>query len=363
MKFLTVIIYFSFLFCISHGIAQNLKPGFDKAEYKELISIATRSSEGPEKAKLIPKPQHSKLVYESKPIGLDNHWELWIKDESTAVLCTRGTTLSGESWLANLYAAMVPAQGELKISNLDTFRYELSSDPNAAVHVGYLLSTAFISKDMIPKIDSCYKAGIRDFIIMGHSQGGAISYLLTAYFYSLQKQGNLPADIRFKTYCSASPKPGNLHFAYSYENTTQNGWAYNVVNAADWVPQTPFSVQMLNDLPEISPIPLIERTIKQQSFFKRMFLNLVYGKLRNPSRKTVKNYQKLLGNEMAKRVNNYLPDFKAPDYYNSSDYVRTGATVVLYPDDAYYNIFSNESKDLMIHHSFPPYLYLLDRLE
>jgi hypothetical protein len=346
------------MFCISPSIAQNLMPGFDKGEYKELISIATRSSESPEKAKLIPAPKYSKLVYKSESIGLDNLWELWIKDESTAVLCTRGTTLSGESWLANLYAAMVPAKGELKISNDDIFQYELSSDPNAAVHTGYLLSTAFISKDMMPKIDSCYKVGIKNFIIMGHSQGGAISYLLTAYFYSLQSQGNLPSDIRFKTYCSAAPKPGNLYFAYSYENMTRNGWAYNVVNAADWVPQTPFSVQMLNDLPEVSPIPLIEETIKKQSFFKRMFINMI--KLRNPSRKTVENYQKLLGNEMAKRVNKHLPDFKAPDYYNSSDYVRTGSTIVLYPDDAYYEKFSNDSKDLMIHHSFPPYLYLLD---
>src|SRR5690554_2410466 len=223
MKVLKIVFYFSLQLCISTSIAQNLKPGFDKEEYRELISIATRSSESAEKVKLIPAPQHSKLIYESKSIGLDNLWELWIKDESTAVLCTRGTTLTGESWLANLYAAMAPAKGELKIDSNESFKYELSSDPNAAIHIGYLLSTAFISKDMIPKIDSCYKAGIKNFIIMGHSQGGAISYLLTAYLYNLQDQGDLPSDIRFKTYCSAAPKPGNLYFAYSYENRTRDG--------------------------------------------------------------------------------------------------------------------------------------------
>lgn len=363
-KLLLVIV--CFLFSVAYSNAQDLKPGFDKEEYRELIYIATQSTESPEKAKTIPQPEHSKLIYRSKPIGLDNLWELWLKDGNTAVLCTRGTTEKSESWLANLYAAMTPAKGELKISNTNTFKYELSDNKNAAVHTGYLLSTAFISKEMVPKIDSCYKAGIKNFIIMGHSQGGGISYLLTAHFYNLQSKGVLPADIRFKTYCSAAPKPGNLYFAYDYENKTQNGWAYNVVSAVDWVPQTPFSVEMPDDLPVVSPVAILEETIKKQSFFKRMFLNMVYGKLTNPSLKTVKTYQKLLGQEMAKRVQKILPEFVPPKFYNSNNYVRTGTTIVLYPndnDENYYKKFPNDSKDLMIHHSFPPYLYLLDQLK
>ena len=362
MKFLKLTCIPLFLLCYSFsGTAQQLKPGFDKAEYRELIYLSAVSFEFPKKAKLIPKPEHSKLAYQSKSIGLDNAWELWIKDRSTAILGIRGSTAKSESWLANLYAAMVPAKGELKISDQHTFKYELSSDPKAAVHAGFLISTAFITEDMLPKIDSCYQSGIRDFIIMGHSQGGAISYLLTAHLYQLQKQGRLPKDIRFKTYCSAAPKPGNLYFAYSYEAATQNGWAYNVINAADWVPQTPFSVQMLDDLPEVSPVPLIEGLIKKQSFFKRIFLNMMYNKVRNPSRKVVKRYQKLLGEEMAKRIKTYLPDYKAPAYYNSSNYVRTGTSIVLYPDSAYAQKFPNGGKDIMIHHSFPPYLYLLEQ--
>jgi hypothetical protein len=367
MKFLkSLVVGCFFLFSVSNSIAQDLKPGFDKAEYRELIYIATQSTESPEKAKLIPQPEHSKLIYRSKPIGLDNLWELWLKDGNTAVLCTRGTTEKGESWLANLYAAMTPAKGELKISNSDTFQYELSTNKDAAVHTGYLLSTAFISKEMLPKIDSCYNSGIKNFIIMGHSQGGGISYLLTAHFYNLQSKGLLPAAIRFKTYCSAAPKPGNLYFAYDYERKTQNGWAFNVVSAADWVPQTPFSVETPEDLPIVSPIAMVEETIKNQTFFKRMFLNMVYGKLTDPSRKTVKTYHKLLGKEMAKRVNKFLPEFVPPPLYNSNNYVRTGNTIVLYPnpnDANYYEKFPNNTKDIMMHHSFPPYLYLLNQLD
>ncbi|WP_428232530.1 lipase family protein [Flavobacterium sp.] len=367
MKFLkSSLVAFFFLCSFSQSIAQDLKPGFDKAEYRELIYIATRSTESPEKAKLIPQPEHSKLVYKSKSMGLDNLWELWLKDENTAVLCTRGTTEKSESWLANLYAAMTPAKGALKVSNTYTFQYELSSNKHAAVHTGYLLSTAFLSKEMVPKIDSCYKAGIKNFIIMGHSQGGGISYLLTAHFYNLQSKGILPADIRFKTYCSAAPKPGNLYFAYDYENKTQGGWAYNVVSAIDWVPQTPFSVETAEDLPVVSPLKMVQETIKKESFFKRMFLNMVYGKLTNPSVKTVNTYQKLLGKEMGKRVQKVLPEFVPPPFYNSNNYVRTGNTIVLYPnpdDENYYKKFPNDSDDLMIHHSFPPYLYLLDQLK
>lgn len=343
------------------GKAQQLKSGFDKAEYRELIYLSSTSFEAPSKAKLIPKPEHSKLAYQSKSIGLDNAWELWMKDRTTAVLCIRGSTAKSESWLANLYAAMVPAKGEMKIDAQHTFKYELSADPKAAVHAGFLISTAFIAEDMLPKIDSCYQSGMRDFIIMGHSQGGAIGYLLTAHLYSLQRQGRLASDIRFKTYCSAAPKPGNLYFAYSYESVTQDGWAYNVINAADWVPQTPFSVQMLDDFPEISPVPLIEGMIKKQSFFKRLILNMMYNKVRNPSRKVVKRYQKLLGEEMAKRIKIYLPDYEAPAYYNSSNYVRTGTSVILYPKPGYDQKFPNEGKDMMLHHSFPPYLYLLNQ--
>lgn len=341
--------------------AQFLKPGFDKSEYRELIYLSSVSFEAPAKAKLIPKPEHSKLLYKSKTMGLDNAWELWLKGENTAVLSTRGSTLKAESWIENLYAAMIPAKGKISIEGTEPFSYALADDPKAAVHTGYLIAMAFLSKDMLPKIDSCYQTGIRDFLIMGHSQGGAISYLLTAYFYNLQKQGKLPEDIRFKTYCSAAPKPGNLYFAYHYEQLTQDGWAYNVVNAADWVPQTPFSVQQLEDFPEVSPVSLVEHTIHQQPFFKRLILKIVYQELQKPTRKAVKKYQRLLGSKMAKKVKAYLPDFKEPNYYPSNDYVRTGNTIVLYPDKDYAEHYPANSKDLMINHSFPPYLYLLNQ--
>src|SRR5690606_37934119 len=107
----------------------------------------------------------------------------------------RGTTEKAESWLANFYAAMVPAKGELHLSNDDIFKYNLASNPKAAVHVGWLLGTAILSKEIVPKIKEQYQKGTKSILITGHSQGGAICYLLTSYLYSLQLSGELPKDI------------------------------------------------------------------------------------------------------------------------------------------------------------------------
>lgn len=88
----------------------------------------------------------------------------------------RGTTEKPESWLANFYAAMVPAKGEIKLNDTEIFRYQLATNPKAAVHIGWLLGMAYLSKEIAPKIDSLCKTGIKEFLIMGHSQGGAISF-------------------------------------------------------------------------------------------------------------------------------------------------------------------------------------------
>lgn len=364
MKLNTILSCIFLLLGLITARAQQLQPGFDIQEYEEILRIIVGSSETPEKAKLIPYPKHSQLQYRSKVMGLSNLWELWMKDSKTAILCTRGSTLDTDSWLANIYAAMVPATGKLEIDSGFTFDYALCENSKAAVHVGYLVSTAYLTRDMVPKIDSCYRAGVRDFIITGHSQGGGISYLVTAYLYALQRQGTLPQDIRIKTYCSAPPKPGNLYFAYAYEKMTQGGWAFNVVNTEDWVPQMPFSVQTLGDLPKESPVPLVEDFIKKQSFFKRIFMRSYYKKMKNPSEKTVSTYQRFLGKEVAKQIKKYLPNFKEPTYSPSNDYVRTGIPIVLYPDAAYYEKFKRKDKDkvdLMLHHGIVPYFELTER--
>lgn len=310
----------------------------------------------------LPVPPQYTLAYRSEVMGLYNRWDLWTRPDQVAVISVRGTTEKSESWLANFYAAMVPAQGELTLSDDFTFPYQLAAHPRAAVHVGWLVSTAFLARDILPKIDSCYQAGTKDMIVLGHSQGGAIAYLLTAHLYSLQQQGKIPADIRFKTYCSAAPKPGNLYFAYAYEAMTQNGWAYNVVNSADWVPEVPVTVQTLDDFNRPNPFVDARATIKKQKLKARIALTYAYNKLYKPTRKAQRNYQKILGDYTSKQVKALLPGFEAPKYFDSNDYVRTGNTITLLADEDYYAWNEQDSTFIFAHHFHPPYIYLAEKL-
>ena len=362
-KYITLILVIVWEITLNPVFAQNLKPSFDKEEYKELLYISAKTNTPDSVVFKIPTPAYHKMIYRSKVIGLDNRWDLWINNNSTiAVISIRGTTRNTESSLANLYAAMVPAKGELILSKADTFKYCLAPDDKAAVHIGWLLSMAFLSKDIVPKIDSLYKSGIKDIVLMGHSQGGAINYLLTAYLYSLQKQKILPNEIRFKTYCSAAPKPGNLYFAYYYENITNN-WAFNVVNSADWVPETPISIQTLDDFNETNLFNNAKNEIDKLKFPQNIILKRIYNKLDKPTRKAQRSYEKYLGEMTSKVIRKKLLDFSPPEYFKSNNYVRTGNTVILYADENYFKKFPKSSQNISIHHNFDAYLYLLNNLQ
>ncbi|MGZ3913409.1 MAG: lipase family protein [Flavisolibacter sp.] len=337
--------------------AQDLQPGFNAAEYVELMKISSRLGDSVY-FKHIPAPSRFHLVYRSPVLGLRNRWDLWTGEDHAAVISIRGTTGEAVSWLANFYAAMVPAKGQMVLADRDTFRYELATNPRAAVHAGWLVGMGFLSRDILSAIDSLYREGTKNILIMGHSQGGAIAYLLTAYLYHLQLQKVLPSDIRFKTYCSAAPKPGNLYFAYDYEALTQGGWACNVVNAADWVPQTPISLQTMGDFNNVNPFTHIHFILKRQHWPRRWILDYVYGRLNRPTRKAVKNYRHYLGKILGKSVKKQLKGFVTPPYEFGSDYVRTGQQIVLMPDDAYWALYPQEARRIFVNHLHQPYLFL-----
>lgn len=339
--------------------AQSLKPGFDAAEYKNMMHLSAQFGDSAYAAEF-PVPKNYKLLYRSAVVGLDNMWELYLSDQNIAVINLRGTTANGESWLENFYAAMVPAQGTLQLAKNRTFTYNLAPHQQAAVHIGWLVGMAFLADDVQPKIDSLSQSGITNFMIVGHSQGGAIAYLLTAHLYQLRAAGKMPANTIFKTYCSAAPKPGNEYFAFHYEYLTQMGWAYNVVNAADWVPQAPFTVQTLDDFNETNPFKNADAIIKKQKFPTNIVLKHVYKKLDKPARKTQKNYEKYLGKMASKMVAKNLEGFVAPSYFSSSNYVRTGNTILLQPDAAYFLKFPESDTKIFTHHFHGAYLYLID---
>lgn len=349
------------VFLFFHGRAQQLKPGFDKQEYIELLKVNAMFGDSVFRTN-IPQPAYSKFLYRSPVVGLENCWDLYLRKDGVAIISIRGTTASKESWMANFYSAMVPAVGVLHLSKTDSFSYHLADNPKAAVHVGWLLSTAYLSKTILSKIDSLYRSGIKDFIIMGHSQGGAITYLMTAYLYNLQQGHILPQDIRFKTYCSAGPKPGNLYFAYDYEKITNGGWAYNVVNTADWVPETPVTIQTLYDFNKTNVFAVAPKLIKKQKFPSNWIGKYIFNRLSKPGLKAQRVYEKYLGKYVSKQVQKQLPDLIIPDYYHSTDFVRTGNYILLYADNTYYQKFPDSESNVFIHHLFQAYLYLSEKL-
>ncbi len=346
----------------------KLKQGFDKWECMEMLRIAQLQAidiKDWNTPRSVPMPEKFTFAYRSQPIGLQNMWDLWVSKDSIAVISIRGTDINPNpvSWLANMYAAMVPAKGELKLEKTFNFKYNLSNDPKAAVHIGFLIGTAYLSRDILPKLDSCYKkAGIKNFIIAGHSQGGAITYLLTSHLESLKREHIIPEDVRFKTYSSAAPKAGNLYYAYEYETLTRN-WAFNAVNTSDWVPEVPLSVQTEHDFTDVNPFKGAKAMIKKQKFPARLALRHIYKKLSKPSNKAQRNYEKYLGKMVSKLVKKALPEFEAPEYYKSSDYVRIGTTVVLYADDDYKKVFPQNPKEVWLNHFIDRYLFLVEKLK
>ncbi len=355
-----VLIFYCICFVAITTNAQ-LQPGFNKAEYIDMLKVSAQHGDSAY-YNSIPPQQKYMMNYRSPVVGLDNRWDLWVSDDKIAVISIRGTTVSSISWLANFYAAMVPAKGEIQLTDSLRFVYDLADDPKAAVHVGWLVATGFMAEGIINKIDSCYRQGFRDFIIMGHSQGGAIAYLVRSYINGVQKTGKLPKDIRIKTYSSAGPKPGNLYYAYAYEALTRDGWGFNVVSAADWVPETPISVQTLNDFNTTNPFGSIKPAIKKQKFPQRLFLNYAYNRMNKPTRKALKNYQKYLGKMVSKYISNNLEGFEPPVYYPSINYMRAGTNIVLEGKDDYYALYPDSKENVFVHHLHPMYLYLANQL-
>jgi hypothetical protein len=354
----------AFLLMVSCGAAhaQDLQPGFSKTEYIELLKISAQSTSDTGYARKNPPPEKFTLHYRSPVLGLDNRYDLWTDGQGTLAISIRGTTRNQVSWLENFYAAMTPAQGEISMPNGQKFGYNLTNYPNAAVHAGWLLGMAFLGQDMLPRLDSAYSSGVRNLLVMGHSQGGAIAYLLTAFLRQRQADGQLPAGWRIKTYCSAAPKPGNLPFAYAYEAATAGGWAFNVVNSVDWVPETPVTIQTLEDFNSLNPFSGAKASFGKQKFPMRVALKHVYNRLNNSTRKARKTYVKYLGKVTGSRVRKVLEGMELPAGYNTSHYVRTGQFVVLLADNAYLKQHPNTSKNAFEHHLHAPYLQLAQQL-
>lgn len=356
------------LWCLVTGLAIDLqaqpylKPGFDKQEYLEMLRITTKLSDTSISITEPPSPISYRFEYRSAEVGLKNQWEMWIrKDSKVAVISLRGTVADAASWLENFYAATVPATGSLQLNDSTTFAYKLAESPEATVHVGWLIGMAHMAPGIADRIKTWRQKGIKEFIITGHSQGGALSFLLRSWLHYETQRGALPGDIVYKTYCSAAPKPGNMQYVYDYDFITRVGWSFTVVNAADWVPETPFSLQSLHDFNAINPFTDVGKALQQQPLLARLYLNHAFNSMSRITRRSQKRFQKYLGRVVYKQVRKTLPQLRQPAYAPGSNFMRAGTPIVLMPDAAYAKEFVFNGKNIFIHHMPMPYYTLVLR--
>lgn len=336
-----------------------LSPGFNPMEYADMLWLAfygiTDSLKEVKSFDL--KSGRFQRVMRSPEVGLFNRCEIYLRNDGTLILSLRGTVNKPESWMENFYAAMVPASGKIKLSEDYIFSYQLAARPDALVHVGWTIGTGFLVREYLPVMDSLLKKGYRNLIVTGHSQGGALSFLNTSYIY-YHYQHEYP-DLTVKTYASAAPKPGNLYYAYDFEHITRNGFAFRVVNAEDWVPESPISVQGLGDFNKLNPLASAPETIKKQKFPEKIVINHMYKRMRNGSEKAAARYRKYLGNGVGKLVRKSLPGYEPPVYANGSNYMTAGSPIILMPSKAYKEKFPEDPKAVFLHHMYEPYFFLL----
>ncbi len=343
--------------------AQKLKPGFDPKEYAELLSLTFhRSSIADSIERRTAKDPYTD-TYRSAERGFLNRWSLYIRNDHVAVIDMRGTINQTPSWLANFYAAMIPATGKLQLDDSTTFEYQLAEDPEAAVHVGWTISLGYLAPEILQNINSLYRdKQIKEFLLIGHSQGGALTTLLRSYLEYEKRKGHIPSDLIFKAYCSASPKVGDMRYAYDFDFITRGGWAFTVVNSADWVPETPFTIQTLKDFHLPNPLVNVKDHLKKESFFIRLAGGMVYNKLERKPRKAQRKMEKYLGRKMYRMaIRKQLPQLKEPDYVHGSNYMRAGVPVILMADEEYYKTFPQDKEKPFANHMFAPYYFLLKK--
>jgi hypothetical protein len=363
---LTILILLSipFFFIPTRSSGQSrLQPKFDVNEYLDLLSLAFHSSSIPDSAERTVKNDPYKLIYRSTEKGFLYRWTFYRRNDNVGVVDSRGTINVLSSWLGNFYAAMVPATGTLNLDDTTVFNYKLAENKAAMVHVGWLIAVGYLGPDIIRQINKSYvETNTKEYLLFGHSQGASITFLLRSYLEYQQKEGKIPADVIFKTYCSAAPKPGNLYYAYDFDFITRGGWQYTIVNAADWVPETPFSVQTTSDFNPTNPFRDAKAALKKQKFLVRVAGTSIYNKLDRSTRKAQRRFEKYLGSMVYKQSKKIVPQLKEPVYANGNNYMRAGTPVILMPDAAYFSNFPESRKNVFIHHMFDPYNYLARKL-
>jgi hypothetical protein len=241
MKVLKYILFSVLFICSNIAIAQFQK-GFDAKEATDMMALNnsfTFIKVFNTDTAIIPNGYER--IYRSGVVGLDNQYQIW-KNKKFAVISFRGSTTKQESWLENLYSAMIPSTGEVTLPGSEVVNYKFAKDTAAHVHAGWTLGLLFMVRDLTYHIKNLNQQGIYNIIFTGHSQGGALAHLARAYFENISKAAISPKN-NFKTYAFASPMPGNKVFAEEYNRRFAfKKSSYSIINPKDMVPKMPITL-------------------------------------------------------------------------------------------------------------------------
>lgn len=309
--------------CVSSAVIAQHKSGIDPQEVKEMIALANSypylDLYGDDSAIL---PKGYKRVYTSPVVAMDNMFQVYTKDK-TGVISFRGSTDKKSSWLENIYSAMIPIKGKIKIPNR-TFDYQFGEDTASHVHSGYALSIAYLEPLVIEQIQELNKRGIYKIYITGHSQGGALSILMRAQLeYGSKKHISSKND--FKVYTFAQPMSGNNSFAKEYtKKFCANGMSYSFVNPDDMVPQMPTSYNDTTFLRDnLVAMFSKDEQIDKSQLVKQGLMLLFEEKLRGTVHK--------FGASVSKQIQKELGEVSLPEPTQSINYSQVGNQVLLPP--------------------------------
>ena len=356
MKFLFIL--FTLLFQTSFFAQSKLKSGFIAQEFLDVLHLEWAHQDSGSKYSHAVLPINYKRVYRSPEVGLKNKFDFWLRDDSVGVICLR-YTVGGTSWLENFYSGMIKAQGSLKLNDSTSFHYKFSNDEKAFVHHGWTIGIAHLAPLVTNVINDYYKKGVKEIIIIGHSQGAALAFLMRSYLH-YAPESILPKDINYKVYCCAAPKPGNLFYAYDFDFITRNGWAYRIINTSDWVPETPFSIQSIGDLHPTNPFSNKKQLMKKgvSKPLMRWYVNHAINDMEGAAQKVNRKYEKYLTKRMGSVIKKSLKEYQNPIIEKSNFYMPTGIPIILQPDSTYNQKFKFDGNNVFLHHMFEPYIYL-----
>ena len=231
-------------------------PGFELGEALDLLALCAilEESDPP-----LPVPLGWNKLFESSIIPpFDEKWQLWKNAAGAYAVVIRGTVENAGSIAEDLLAFLANAKGRVTVGSWHAdYQFAADQHPHAAVTVGFALGALFLLKHptegiLVQLADKVPANG--DVYVTGHSQGAATATLVRSY---LEYAGDAPKaqNYAYKTYVYAQPKPGNDHYASDFDNRfTNKGFAFRVNNSLDWVPQVPFTIEILTDINKPNPL-------------------------------------------------------------------------------------------------------------